>query len=263
MRRATISITSVRGAERSEANHRRIAASHRSKLFCSGSKSTTPITVATQYAAMKSQNLPAAPQFSRQRRGLARRPPSHVGTEQASPPFVGALGRRFGRVHVAPVRRCAPGYPGSGPRPCSASQTAAALDGLTPERTEAFSARSASVDSAADTRVEHLDHLGAEPGHGVMAHERRQVLGGLQPPIVLEQHEAVLGEAAVGREEHADVDRAALDGLGGDRTAGVEGQEGLEVQTVRLGEPRQAEVALRDIPEARRVSGRQRGDEGR
>ena len=54
----------------------------------------------------------------------------------------------------------------------------------------------------------------------------------------------MLGEAAVAREQHADVDRAALDRLGGERSAGVEREELLEPQPVDVVEARQAEVAI-------------------
>ena len=60
------------------------------------------------------------------------------------------------------------------------------------------------------------------------------VVDRLQVLVVVEHHEALGRDAAVGGEDQADVDLAAVEGRLGQRSAGVEGLEALEVQPVGL-----------------------------
>ena len=225
-------MTSVRGAVRHDANHRRTAVSIRWKRRSDGSNKTTPITVATKYATMNSQNFPlrpsswgsggASPEGRRGRRGRAG----------------GAGARAWSRSSArrCPSRRSLPRSPDStrrrsrgGDRPAiSAAATAAA----TPELTTALSARSSVVVSSADTAS-----IASSARDRTARGRRARTTGvtfsaGCRSPIVPQEHEPMLREAAVAREQHADVDRSLLERRGRERSTRVERHERRELQPV-------------------------------
>src|ERR687892_2834341 len=74
-----------------------------------------------------------------------------------------------------------------------------------------------------------LDHLVSNDG--------RDVLGRLKATIVLEQYEFVLLDRGVGGEQERDVDRPGSERRHRERTARVERDESVELETVRALQP--------------------------
>jgi hypothetical protein len=93
--------------------------------------------------------------------------------------------------------------------------------------------------------IEHPRERRTGPAECLPTDDGDEVLRGLQVAIVGEEHQVVVSEAAVAREEHPHVDGAPLDRFRGDGPAGVQRQERREPQSVHARESGQAELALR------------------
>ena len=122
----------------------------------------------------------------------------------------------------------------------------------------AASARSAAAFERRDRRrrqarrdgVDHADDVVAPSIDDLGAHQRRDVLGRLQPAVVGQLDEVELGDRRVGREQQGDVDVALPERLVGQRAAGVERDELVEPEPVHVGQPGQAEAAGRALRRA-------------
>ena len=99
----------------------------------------------------------------------------------------------------------------------------------------AFRTRSFSVVSRLRHPIDPVRQLRPPALDDLAVHDRRHVLGGLQRLVVGQRDQPAVREQRVRGEQQPDVDLTLLDRLAGDRAAGVERDEALEVAGRRSG----------------------------